>query len=140
MFGMKPAGFLAWSLVTLSGLPALAAGAVIRFDVPPTVAVKPVSDEPDSDHILECSIRISSLIVSPDSPPIDQWLVVCQPRDRGLAIVDYSPKTNTESDMEGPIEVKRTDESSASIGLSMDASYGHALARPPGRRPRNQEN
>ncbi len=128
MFGITPARFSTLFLLALTASPALATGAVIRFDLAPTIAAKPAGDCRDHDNIVQCQIRISSLIVAPDSPQIDQWLVVCQPRGGELAIVDYSPKTNAESNIEGPIEVKMTDESSAAMGLSLDGNYGHVVS------------
>jgi hypothetical protein len=114
---IRGATFLLIALMTST----LAAGnAVIRFDLPPTVAATASGQQ--SNTVL-CQFRVSSLIATPGSPAIDQWLVVCQPRDPELMIVDYSPKTDAESDIDGPIEVKSTDESSASLGLSIDGNY-----------------
>lgn len=102
-------------VITASALPA---GNAIQFDVPPTVVAIPVADDAGRD-LIECPLRVSSLIASPSSPRIDQWLIVCQPRNADMTIVDYCPKTGSASNIEGPIVVKKTDESSLNFGLSV---------------------
>ena len=127
MFGTTPTRFPAVLLIALTASPLLASNAVIRFDLPPTVVAKPTVTDERTTNIVECQFRVSSLIASPDSPQIDQWLVVCQPRDAELTIVDYCPKTDSESDIEGSIEVKTSRESTASMGLSLDGNYGSVV-------------
>jgi hypothetical protein len=68
------------------------------------------------------------MIVSPEVPAISQWLVQCQPRDRSIWIVDYSPQTEALSDVASPIQVKNTTEEGKSMGIGLDGAYGH-LAR-----------
>jgi hypothetical protein len=67
------------------------------------------------------------MIESPQAPRIDQWLIRCQPRDSQVRVVDYAPRTETASDLATPIQIKKTDEESSSVGLSVDGSYGHAI-------------
>ncbi len=111
-------------LIVFTAAPLLASNTVIRFDLPPTVAAKPGPPGGHSGNIVHCQFRLSSLIASPDSPQIDQWLIVCGPRDPSLVIVDYRPKTNAQSEIEGPIEVKSTNESTSAMGVSLDGHYG----------------
>lgn len=125
MFGTAPGRFPTLMLITLLASPLPASDAVIRFDLPPTAKALSAGQ---GDNVVECQLRISSLVASPDSPQIDQWLVVCQPRDDAITIIDYCPRTDAKSDIEGLIEVKTSIESTASMGLSVDGNYGQ-LAR-----------
>ena len=100
---------------------------VIRFDLPSVVAAEPVQSATDGMQV-SIELKLSSMIVSPDVPRIDQWLVRCQPRDPSWSIADYAPRTEVASDITGPIQIKKTNESSKSLGLAIDGAYGH-LAR-----------
>jgi len=133
--------WIAVCVVAASSLPSLSLSAadvpVIRFDLPPLAAARIISPADESlrvsdvmpdEMLVECELNLSSMIATPRSPQIDQWLVVCQPRDEAMMIADYQPRTEVASDLEGPIQVKMMDEASESFGISMDAAYGH-LAR-----------
>ena len=109
----------------LSNLNGLQSKADVQFDLPP-IAVAVDSDEDSNMVTLE--LRLSSMIDSPDTPPIDQWLVRCQPRDRSITIVDYAPRTESGSDLATPIQVKNTTEKGSAMGIGLDGAYGH-LAR-----------
>lgn len=123
-------------LFSLTALPAIANDGVIRFDMAPTVAARPadpptiettattILDDGVASQIVQCELRLSSLIASPSVPQIDQWLVQCTPRDPAMRLVDYSPRTELSSGIEGPIQFKITDEESSSLGLNVNSSYG----------------
>mgnify|MGYP001826846499 CR=1 FL=1 len=100
---------------------------IIRFDLPSVVSAEPVQSMTDSMQVA-IELKLSSMIASPDVPRIDQWLVRCQPRDSSLSIADYSPRTEVASDFSSPIQIKKTNESSKSLGLAIDGAYSH-LAR-----------
>jgi hypothetical protein len=100
---------------------------VIRFDLPSVVSAEPVQSATDGMQVA-IELKLSSMIATPNVPRIDQWLVRCQPRDPSLSIADYSPRTEVASDIAGPIQIKKTNESSKSLGLAIDGAYGH-LAR-----------
>ncbi len=106
---------------------AIADNAIIRFDLPPLVAAQRVQSNADTMNVA-IELKLSSMIATPDVPRIDQWLVRCQPRDPLSSIADYAPRTEVASDVTGPIQIKKTNESSKSVGLSLDGAYGH-LAR-----------
>ncbi len=97
----------------------------IQFDLPPVAAANP---SPDDVSLVTVELRLSSMITTASPPRIDQWMVRCQPRDADVTIADYSPRTETASDVTSPIQVKQVEEKSQSLGLSVDGSYGH-LAR-----------
>lgn len=100
--------------------------APVRFDLPPVVAAVPAADPYDPKRVT-VELLLSSMIESPDVPRIDQWLVRCQPRDHAVQIKDYSPRTETASELATPIQVKQTREQSNSFGLSLDGGYGPAV-------------
>ncbi len=122
-----PTQVLSLLIVVVMASPMWAAGDEIQFDLPPTVAAKPIADEQHDANMVECRFQISALVTAPQTPQIDQWIVICQPRDGSPLIADYYPKTDVASDLEGPIQVKTTREESGSIGLSLDGQYGHAV-------------
>ena len=99
---------------------------IVHFDLAPIVAAYPSDADPLDPTLVTLELRLSSMIESPKVPPIDQWLVRCQPRDQAISIADYAPRTETSSDLASPIQVKQTEEKSNAIGLSIDGSYGHA--------------
>lgn len=143
-FGAIPATLLCAAV-------AIAADDTVRFDLPPVAAARAIvppkatsdpsaadeaatADAPrrpsgasDTSLPVTFELRLSSMIATPKPPPIDQWIVTCVPRDRSLLIADYAPKTELAGEASGPVNVKRIDESTDSIGLSIDGNYGHAV-------------
>jgi hypothetical protein len=115
------------ALTTLCNRPGSADDRIIRFDLPSVVSAEPVQSAADTRQVA-IELKLSSMIASPNVPRIDQWLVRCQPRDASLSIADYSPRTEVASDINGPIQIKKTNESTNSLGLAIDGAYGH-LAR-----------
>jgi hypothetical protein len=99
---------------------------IVHFDLAPVVVAVPSDTDPINPTLVTIELRLSSMIESPTVPRIDQWLVRCQPRDKAISIADYAPRTETSSDLATPIQVKRTEEKSNAMGLSIDGSYGHA--------------
>lgn len=104
-----------------------AANASAAQDSPTNASAAVESAAVESAVPMTFELRLSSMIATPKPPRIDQWLVTCVPRDRSLLIADYAPKTELAGDANGPVSVKRIDESTDSIGLSIDGSYGHAV-------------
>ena len=93
----------------------------VRFDLPPTV----VATTQSAPNLVTLTLRLSSMIQSPSVPRIDQWMVTCRPRGENMAVVDYFPGTETASDVSTPIQVKRSQENSQSLGIQLDGSYPH---------------
>ena len=116
-----------FALLMLSSTVAIyASDAVIHFDMPPTIVAAQLdsTDTGSGDSkLVRCDLRLSSLIASPGVPRIDQWLVRCQPRDPQVQIVDYTPRSEFASDIEGAIQVKISDEQSSGMGISLDGDY-----------------
>ncbi|TWU41632.1 hypothetical protein Q31b_30860 [Novipirellula aureliae] len=95
----------------------------IFFDLP-LVTAGSALDTSTCDQLIDVELRLSSMIVAPKPQRIDQWIVRCQPRQDGIQIADYSPRTEVASRIQGPIQVKTTDEKTESFGLSINGTYG----------------
>jgi hypothetical protein len=98
--------------------------APVQFDLPSIAAA--VESE-DGSGSVTIELHLSSMLLSSDTPPIDEWLVRLQPRDRSLWIVDYAPRTETASELATPIQVKNTTEDTKGMGIGLDGSYGHLV-------------
>ncbi|TWT83341.1 hypothetical protein CA13_48060 [Planctomycetes bacterium CA13] len=96
----------------------------IYFDLPIVTAAVPCARS-GSGGLVDIELRLSSMIVAPEPKKIDQWIVRCQPRSSEVQIADYAPRTEVASGIAGPIQIKTTDESSKSVGLSIDGAYGN---------------
>ncbi|SMP37764.1 hypothetical protein SAMN06265222_10124 [Neorhodopirellula lusitana] len=106
-----------------------ASGHAISFDLPPTAVAIPVttldaasSPAYGSGDTVEVALRLSSLVSGEKVPEIDRWMIRCVPRDASWRVVDYAPRTETASDYDGPIEYKKIDEQTNSLGMSFDAT------------------
>ncbi len=95
---------------------------IVHFDIPPSVAADVI--EADKGRAsLRVDLKLSSMISSPETARIDQWLVRCQPRGQFASIVDYSPRTETGSDIATPIQVKQSKEKQQSLGVGVNSDY-----------------
>ena len=99
----------------------------IFFDLPLVSAGVPLQTS-SASQLVDVELRLSSMIVAPNPQRIDQWIVRCQPRQDGIQIADYAPRTEVTSPIQGPIQVKLTDEKTESVGLAVNGTYGD-LAR-----------
>ena len=103
----------------------------LSFDLPPTAVARPVdlSDRmtPTSQagESMQVDLRLSSMVTGSKLPTIERWMVQVVPRAASWRVLDYSPRTETGSDYATPIQVKRSDESTRSIGVAADGGYGH---------------
>ena len=107
----------------------------IQFDMPAVTTAVDTSIAGDSREI-SFDLVVSSLIVDSideplkKTPPIDHMLIRCGLRDR-LPVVDFSPRTELQSDFAGPISITNKNEQSDSYGLSVDGTlqpFGRAHA------------
>lgn len=99
---------------------------IVNFDIPPNVAAD-VIESSAGRTLLQVEIKLSSMICSPESARIDQWLVRCQPRGQFASIVDYSPRTELGSDIATPIQVKQSKEKLQSLGVGVNGDYFSSL-------------
>jgi hypothetical protein len=111
---------LVFSFLIVTEVPSISAD-LVHFDLPPTAAATTENDP----NVITFTLRLSSMIQSPSMPRIDQWMVTCHPREEGLLVVDYSPRTETASDLSTPIQTKLSQEKTQSLGLHLDSSYSH---------------
>jgi hypothetical protein len=95
----------------------------IEFDLPPTAPAQ--STQHDNPSLVTIEFNLSSMVGAAHRLKVDQWMIRCQPRDPRVMLVDYSPRTETSSQLAGSIQVKTTDESSKAFGVSLDGGYGH---------------
>lgn len=120
-----------FALMPLSGTDA--GSPAIEFDMAPLAVALPLPnhcerpqlvDVTSEETLVACELNLSSMIATPKTPQIDQWLIRCTPRDEVVMIADYHPRTEVASDLEGPIQIKKIDEESDAIGLAVDGAYG----------------
>jgi hypothetical protein len=103
----------------------------LSFDLPPTAVARPVdlSDRMtptvQAGESMQIELRLSSMVSGSKLPTIDRWMVQVVPRATSWRVLDYSPRTETGTDYASPIQVKRSDESTRSIGIAADGGYGH---------------
>lgn len=113
--------FFVLAVLFLGAPSVVAKNAAIEFDLPNTAAGV-FQASPDGQHQVTFSLRLSSLIVNPSAGSVDQWIVRCTPRTR-LRVLDYAPKTELHSGIDGPIQITQTRENSESFGLGLNADY-----------------
>ncbi len=122
--------------VSLAGLPdrVQAAESPVQFDLP-SVAVAyhlvelaesrtSTAPLPNGWRLVTFELRLSCINTSTLKSPMQQFVVRAKPRDSSLQIVDYSPRTEVVSDLTTPIQIKRTNEKSNSLGLALNGNYG----------------
>jgi len=107
----------------------------VALDIPLVVACRNVTtDEFSADHpqekLIEATVHVSALVTAGKPSDVHHMLlIVCSP-ERRLRTVDFSPRTQLESDLVGPIRVERhtsQDKSlTAGIGGGVGLQYGIA--------------
>jgi len=97
----------------------LAAADPISFDLPPVASA---TADPADPRVVHVEFPLS-VHVGDRSAQVDQLSVVIRPRFAHAQLVDYSPRTLTESDIDGSIQIRRTEEDSRTIGLGLNAHY-----------------
>ncbi|MCP4889830.1 hypothetical protein N9D23_08455 [Rubripirellula sp.] len=95
----------------------------IHFDLPPTAVATDTGDA----SVVTVELRLSSMIDAAHRLNVDQWIVRCEPRDHQLSLVDYAPRTETASQLDGSIQIKSTNETSNGFGASIDGGYGRLV-------------
>lgn len=94
---------------------------LVQFDLPTTAVALPTDDP----NLVQIELRLSSMIESPQPAAVSQWMVRCVPRDPSVLIADYSPRTETGSNVLTPIKIKTTAEQSQSTGFAVDGTYAN---------------
>ena len=126
--------FLAFNVIVASAVISIAADSdPVAFDLPPVAVARDAKDTGSQGQIstpigwrrVVVELNLSCVSRSIDGPSMQQCIVRCKPRDNSIQIVDYAPRTELASDYTTPIQVKRIDETSKSMGLSLNGGYGH---------------
>lgn len=113
-------------LILLSGSVTAAADPQrrIEFDVLPVVAAQVVDGAPfESVKRVEVPLRVSTRIDVDRRTTIEELYFEVRFITPHVAVLDYDPKTQLASDIEGAIEVQVTDEESKSLGTSVKGTY-----------------
>lgn len=97
----------------------------VLFDLAHTAKATLVESQ---QTVVRCELHLSSLVVDANAPRVDQWIVRCQPRAPAMRIVDYFPRTEAASDIDGSIQIKSSQESSQSVGVGIDGHYAKAIS------------
>lgn len=114
------------TLILLGGSVAAAADPQrrIEFDVLPVVAAQRIDGAAvESVMRVEVPLRISTRIDVDRRTTIEELYFEVRFITSHVAVLDYDPKTQLASDIEGAIEVQVTDEESKSLGTSVNGTY-----------------
>ena len=118
---------VALSICALTSL-AQAAPPAVRFDMPLAIACQDVTP-PDfaatnpGARLVEARFEVSTLIAAGKEEDLTQLLVRIVSPKGTLTVADYLPKTLHESRVAGPINVQKTDDSSATLGINLAGNY-----------------
>ncbi len=120
-------------LAVSTAVPAVAAHPEVTFDVSYAVECRDVTlDEfaatnPD-EKIIEATYRVSVLMRAGCEQDLDELMFVIASPARRLRVVDFQPRTEVMTDIEGPIEIAGTVEDAESFDITLggkaSASYG----------------
>lgn len=130
----RVASYITFSIATWLATGSPAHADAISFDLPPTAVAVPVNladrmtPTAHAGEAVQVKLRLSSMVTGTRLPTIERWMVQVIPRAASWRVLDYSPRTETGTDYATPIQIKRSDESSHSMGLSADGGYGHVAA------------
>lgn len=110
--------------------PSLAAGPEVAFDVSYSVECRDVTPEefsltnPD-EKLIEATYRVSVLMLSGHEEDLDELMFVVISPARRLRVVDFLPRTEVATDIEGPVEVTGSVEDAKSFDVTLG---GRAVA------------
>ena len=101
----------------------------VTIDVPPVVmANRVVSAGSDWHHRrVEIELRVSTLLTRVETPRLQRLQIDVVPRSANWSAIDYLPRTLSATDIEGPIEVSRSDEQATKFSGTVDGSYGQLV-------------
>ncbi len=108
---------------------AIANDSVVRFDAPAMIAVRPVTSErPDeaelsSEKIIELLVPVTSEIGMRDRGNVSSFRYDIVWNQQSYPLVNYAPKTQTVSDIEGVIEVEKNEDEAKGIGGSLNGRF-----------------
>ena len=108
---------------------AAANDSVVRFDAPAMIAVRPISPErlsareESSEKVIELLIPVTSEIGMQDRGEISSFRYDIVWNQQSYPLVDYAPKTQTVSEIEGLIDVEKNEDQAKGIGGSLNGRF-----------------
>ncbi len=103
------------------------ANSPVTFDMAPAAVARPVTGGPwtvlPGYEAVEVRLQVSTLIDPGLREPVEQLLYRFASRERQAIVLDYSPRTEMLSAIDGAVEVVITDEATQHVGLNMTGVY-----------------
>lgn len=103
------------------------ASSPVSFDMAPAASARPVTGGPwpllPGHEAVEVRLQVSTLIDPSYREPIDQLLYRFTSREGHASVLDYSPRTELVSSVDGAVEVVLTDETTQHVGLNLSGVY-----------------
>ena len=96
----------------------------VQFDIPQTIeSIALQTDTPiEGERLVQIMIPVSALVVCKNDRHVDELFFQIRGLGKGIQVVDYSPRTQTYSDVEGTISIEQRTERNANIGLDATGS------------------
>ena len=100
---------------------------IVSFDVPALVGVNEIvyaegQTPPANEKIIKVIIPVSSIVRTSDRENTEQFRFDVYWNRNVYPIVDYGPKTQTTSDIEGLISVEKSKDKNAGVGINVGGS------------------
>ena len=107
--------------------PCFAGDPSVQFDVPALVGAKEAQYADNYNHgnekIIEVVIPVSTVVKLRDRSNVDEFRFDIYWNRNVYPIADYSPKTQTVSEIDGLISIEKNQERSGGVGLNFNAGY-----------------
>ena len=104
----------------------------VQFDAPALVAVHELEiakgHQSSTQKIIEIAIPVSSEISTHNRNNIDEFRFDVYWNRNVYPLVDYAPKTQTVSDIEGLISVEKNTDRNSGLGINLNSSYLDAVS------------
>ena len=115
-------------LVLVANSTAQVRSSCVRFDAPDIVVCHDVTTEAFSrqfpnDRLIQATFQISAFTYYGREGDLGQFVYLFESPSRTAFVVDYSPKTEMFSEIEGNLNVSKQNERSSSIGISATTSF-----------------
>ena len=107
----------------------MAAGPAIEFDMAPAIECRDVTTpEFAATHadlkVIEALVQVSVRLTQGNASDVRELIVEIDSPEQRLLVLDYTPGQTLESSVEGPIEVTKTHETSATLGGGLSGGAG----------------
>ena len=123
--------FLA-ALSTLTfAVPSWLHGQAVTFDAPAVVACQPAPSNDGSGQVVEVRVPVSMMKRSEDRIRISQLLVAIYWQGPAHPVVDFAPRTQMHSDIQGLISTQISKEKSLGAGVNLNGVMPNSVVHPP---------